>query len=177
MPKTKTEKQKIIEGLEKKIKTQKSIIFVDFSNLDSKSLFDLRERLEESKCLLQVAKKTLLEKTLEKLGKKTLAEKIKQIKTQLALVFGLEDEIVPAKVCYQFSQENENLKILGGVFNEEFLEKEKVIELAQLPSKQELLSRFIGSLKSPISNIKNVLEGNIKGLICVLDAIKSTKTT
>ena len=173
MAKSHEEKQKIIEDLEKKIKEQKSMVFVDFSNLDSKSLFDLREKLEKSNCLLQVTKKTLLEKTFEKLGKKNLSEKIEEIKTQLALVFSFEDEIVPAKICYQFSMENENLKILGGIFNEEFLEKEKVIELAQLSSEEELLARFVGSLQSPISKFVNVLEANIKGLICALSAIKS----
>ena len=67
MAKSRDEKQKIIKDLEKEIKKQKSMVLVDFSNLDSKSLFDLRERLEESNCLLKVTKKTLLEKTFEKL--------------------------------------------------------------------------------------------------------------
>lgn len=173
MAKSRDEKQKIIKDLEKEIKKQKSMVFVDFSNLDSKSLFDLREKLGESNCLLKVTKKTLLEKTFEKLNKKNLSEKIKEIKVQLALVFGFQDEIIPAKICYQFSEENKNLKILGGIFEEEFLGKDKVIELAQLSSKTELLARFVRSLKSPVSGFVNVLEGNIKGLITVLAKVKT----
>ncbi len=173
MAKTKTQKQKIIEDLEKKIPYHKSIILVDFSGLDSKSLFDLRERLAESNCLLEVAKKTLLKKTFEKLGKKNLSEKIEEIKTQLALVFNPEDEIIASKICYQFSKENENLKIIGGIIDDNFLEKEKIIELAQLPSKQELLAGVIGGLERTISRLINALEFNIKGLVYTLGVIKS----
>jgi len=166
-------KQKIIEDLEEKIKKQKTIIFVDFNKLDSKSLFDLRKKLKQANCLLKITKKTLLEKVFDKLTEKGFLEKIKEIKTQLALIFGFDDEIIPSKICYQFSKKNENLKILGGIFDKNFLEKEKVIELAQMPSKNELLEKLTWTLKSPISNFVNVLENNIKGLINVLAKVKT----
>jgi len=169
---SKEKKQKIIADLEEKIKKQKTIVFVDFNNLDSKSFFDLRKKLKKAECLLKITKKTLLEKTFDKLSKKNFLEEIKKIKTQLALVFGFDDEITPSKICYQFSKENENLKILGGIFDNHFLEKEKVIELAQLPSKNELLGKLVWTLESPISKFVNVLENNIKGLVIVLSKIK-----
>ncbi|MDI6882858.1 MAG: 50S ribosomal protein L10 [Patescibacteria group bacterium] len=173
MAKNKDEKQKIIEDLEEKIKIQKAMVFVDFSGIDSKFLFALREKLKKANCLLKVVKKTLLEKTLGKLEKKEISEKIKTFKGQLALVFGFEDEVMPAKICYQVAKENENLKILAGVFGGEFKKKEKVIELAQLPSRGELLARLVGGLENPISNFVNVLKGNIKGLIYILARAKT----
>jgi large subunit ribosomal protein L10 len=166
-------KEKIIDDLEEKIKKQKTIVFVDFNNLDSKSLFNLRKKLKKSKCILKITKKTLLEKVFDKLTEKELLEKIKEIKTQLAIVFSFDDEIIPGKICYQFSKENENLKILGGIFDKQFLEKEKVIELAQLPSRDELLGRLVGTMNSPISTFVNVLRNNIKGLIYVLANAKT----
>ena len=173
MAKSREEKQKIIEDLEKEIKKRKTMIFIDFSNLNSESLFDLRDKLEKSDCLLKVAKKTLLEKTLENIGEKNLADKIKEIKTQLALVFGPSDGITPAKICYQFSKKNEQPKILAGVIDNQFLEKEKIIELAQLPSKEELMGKLAGSLNSPILQFVNVLKNNIKGLLYVLAKVKT----
>lgn len=175
MPKSREQKQKIIEDLKENIQKQKSAVFVDFSGCDSKFLFKLRDELQKSNCLLKIAKKTLLKKALENLEMKNLPEKVNQIKVQLALIFGFGDEMIPAKICYQFSRENENLKILGGIFGDEFLEKEKVIELAQLPSREELLARLVGTLQNPISNFVSVLENNIKGLIYALSAIKETK--
>ena len=175
MAKTKDQKQKIIETLAEKFREQKSTVFADFSGCDSKFLFKLRDELQKSNCFLKIVKKTLLKKTLENLGMKNISEKIDQIKVQLALIFGFEEEIIPAKICYQSSQENENLKILGGIFDNEFVDKEKVIELAQLPSRNELLARLVGSLRSPISGFVNTLRNNIKGLIYALSAIKETK--
>lgn len=175
MPKTKEQKEKIIEDLAENLQKQKSIVFIDFSGCDSKFLFNLRDELQKSNCLLKIAKKTLFKKALENLEMKNISKKINQIKVQLALIFGFGDEIVPFKICYQFSRENENLKILGGIFGNEFLEKEKATELAQLPSRDELWARLIGSLQSPVSNFVNVLKGNIKGLIYALSAIKEAK--
>lgn len=169
---TREKKEEIIEDLKQKFTIQKAIVLVDFEGLDSKSLFKLRDELKELKCQFQVIKKTLFKKTLETLKEKSLAKKIGQIKGQLALAFGLEDEMSPSKICYQFSQKNENLRILGGILGNEFLEKEKIIEFAKLPSRAELLARLVGSLSAPISNLANVLQGNIKGLIYVLAKAK-----
>jgi len=66
-----------------------------------------------------------------------------------------------------------NLKILGGIFKNEFVEAEKIIELAKLPTREELLARLVGSISAPISNFINVLEANIKGLIYVLTKAKT----
>lgn len=173
MAKTKEQKQEIIKDLEENINRQKAMVFVNFSRVDSKSLFNLRERLLKEDCLLKITKKTLLQKALEKSDRKDLAEKINEIENQLALVFGFKDLLSPGKVCYRFSRENENLKILGGLIEGEFLRPEKVIELAQLPPREEILARMAGALKSPLSNFVYVLEGNIKGLLHVLAKAKT----
>jgi large subunit ribosomal protein L10 len=175
MPKSREEKQKIIEDLKEKLQKQKVVVLVDFSGLDSKPLATLREEFKKSDSCFQVVKKTLLKKALDALNQKNLLEKIEEIKGQLALGFGFADEVTPAKICYQLQKENENLKILGGILGNEFVEKEKVVELAKLPSRQELLARLVGSLQSPISNLINICKNNIKGLIGVLNAIKSVK--
>lgn len=178
MPKTKSQKQKIIEGLTENFQKQKSTVLVDFSGCDSKFLFKLRDELGKSNCLLKVVKKTLLKKALETLTMKDISEKIDEIKLQLALVFGFGDEVIPAKICYQFSKENENLIILGGIIKNqkyEFLNAEDIIVLAQLPSREELIARLMGSLASPISGFINTLKGNLKGLIYALSAIKESK--
>ena len=173
MPKIREEKQKIIEDLKEKLQTKKSIVLVNYKGLDSKTLSALREDFKKSNGCFQVVKKTLLGKALEKLNKKDILEKVSQISGELALGIGFEDEIPPFKICYKYSQENENLKILGGVLGDEFVEKEKVLELAKLPSKEELLAKLVGSLKNPISKFTSVLGNNIKGLVYVLANVKA----
>ena len=169
MPLTREQKEKIVKKLKENIANQKAIVFVSVKGLKASELFDLRKQLKESNCLLSVAKKTLL-KIAFKENKIELNEK--ELEGQVALIFGFEDEIAPAKTVYKFSLKNENLKILGGFLENQFRNMEEIIILAKIPSKQELLAKFIGSIKAPISGFANALQGNIKGLVYVLSNIK-----
>ena len=166
---TKAQKQKIFDDLKEKIEKQKSMVFVDFTGLKVKDFSNFRKKIKASGDNIKVAKKTLLGMAFKKAG---LEIELKKIKGEIAAIFGLKDVFAPAKTAYQFSQENKNLKILGGFFENKFREAEMIIELAQLPSKEELLARLVGSISAPISNFVNVLQGNIKGLLYALSAIK-----
>jgi large subunit ribosomal protein L10 len=90
-------------------------------------------------------------------------------------VFGFENEISPTKVLYQFALGNQNLKILGGYLEKRLRESEEIITLAQLPTRDELLARFVGNLAAPVSNFVNILEANLKGLVFVLSKLKSNQ--
>ena len=154
---TKEKKQKSIESLKEIISSQKSVFFADFSKVNSKDLFDLRKKLKETGCVLKVGKKTLIRIAF---GQSQISfwNKIKKsIPGQLALVFGMEDEIAPARISNQFSKVNENFKILGGIFEGRFIDREKALELANLPTRDELLGRLVGSLSSPITSFVRVL--------------------
>lgn len=175
MAKTKEQKKSILNELKDRIAAQKAIVFIDFSNVESKALFKLRDELKAKGGTLEVVKKTLLKKVLQGLKEKDLAKKIDEVKGQLALAFGFEDEVSPAKVCYGIQKENENLKILGGVLGSEYQTKERVMELAQLPSRQDLLARLLGSLSSPVSRFVYVLRANLNNLVSVLSEIQKVK--
>jgi len=155
---TKEQKIKQIGDVKEKILNQKSIIFVDFSKVNSKDLFDLRKKLKEDGCNLKIAKKTLIRIAF---GQSNISfwNKIKSsVPGQLALVFGVKDEISPARISNQFSKTNENFKILGGIFENKFISKDKVLELAVIPPRNELLGRLVGSLVSPIAGLARVLD-------------------
>ena len=155
---TKEKKQKSIKDLKEKISNQKSIIFADFSKVNSKDLFDLRKKLKEAGCMLKVGKKTLIRIAFGRVGI-SFWNKIKNsVPGQLALVFGIEDELSPARISHQFSKKNENFKILGGIFENRFIEKARVLELALIPTRPELLSKLVGSLYSPVTNFVRVLD-------------------
>ncbi len=175
MAKTREEKENIIKEIKENLEKQKSIIISGFEGVDSFSLFDLRNKLKEEGCLLKIPKKTLLVKTLEDMGKKEIAEKVKAMKEQIAIIFGFDDELKPSKIAYSFSLKNEKFKILSGVLEDNLLSREEVISLAKLPSKNEILSGLVWSLKYPISSFAYLMKANIKGLIIALDNIKRAK--
>jgi|ETNmetMinimDraft_2_1059921.scaffolds.fasta_scaffold38815_2 large subunit ribosomal protein L10 len=175
MAKTKEQKQNTLDSLKDKLSEQKAAVFVDFSKVDSKTLFKLRAELKKEDCNITVIKKTILKKALNASGKKDLVKHIDEIKGQLALVYGFGDEVAPSRICFEASKENENVKILGGILANEYQEQGAVLALAQLPSKQQLLGQLVGSLNSPISGFVHSLKGNLSNLVCVLNEIQKVK--
>lgn len=93
----------------------------------------------------------------------------------LAVAFGYEDEVAPAKLCWQFAKKNKALEITGGILEKDILTKEEIENLAKLPGKDELIAKVVGSIGAPISGFVNVLAGNLRGLVGVLGAIKDQK--
>ncbi|MEA3295676.1 MAG: 50S ribosomal protein L10 [Patescibacteria group bacterium] len=171
MPKTKEQKQNTLKELKQNIEKQKSIIFADFTGLKVNDLTDLRKQMREKDCELKVAKKTLIRMAFENFNLE-VGKKIKDFKGEIILGFGYKDEVSAFKVLGDFSGDNKNLKILGGVMENEFLDANNAIAMSKLPSKQELLARLVGSVKAPVSNFVGVLEGNIKSLVYILSKVK-----
>lgn len=177
---TKEQKKEIIDDLREKIERQKAIIFVDFTGMKVKELFDLRKKLKLENNEFKIYKKTLLRLVFKEKGVEIKRENLGK---EVSAVFAFEDLLSSAKIVYEFSQNFENLKILGGLEKiqetenktqkYQFLSAEQIIELAKIPSREELLGRIVGSLSSPISGVINVLQGNIKGLIYVLAKVKT----
>lgn len=166
---TREQKERIIEDLTDRIKRQKVLVFTDFRGLKVGETRDLRKKLREAGMEYKVAKKTLIKLALEK-AKKVVD--ILQFKSSVALVFGYNDPILPAKIISGFSKEHNKLKILGGLMDDKSLTTEEIKELAKIPSREELLAKLVWSIKSPVSGFVNVLRGNLRNLIGVLTAIK-----
>jgi len=165
----KIQKQKILDDLRDKVAKQKAIVLVGITGLKVKDISQLRKKLKEIEGNIKVFKKTLAEIVFKE--NKMEFDK-RGYKEEVALVFGFKDEISPVKTVYQFSRGNDKLKILGGFLENKFKAKEEMIILAQLPAREELLAKLVGSLNASMSGLVNVLKGNIKGLTYILSSIK-----
>lgn len=169
MPQTKEQKKKVVEELKEKIAKQKIVIFADFTGLKVKELSNLRKQLKKADAELKIAKKTLSKIAFKEGG---LEIDTKKLEGEIALIFGYKEELPTAKMVYQFSQENPALKILGGFLENKLREAKEIIALAQLPSREELLARLVGSISAPVSNFVYVLQTNIKNLMYILSHVK-----
>ena len=148
------------------------MIFVDFTGVKVKDIEMLRKKLKAGDSELKAAKKTLIRVALKD-SKISLPQDIKSLPGEIALAFGYNDETAAAKTVYRASKENPAFKILGGFVDNKFFEAVEMIELAQLPSKEELLARLLGSISAPVSNFVYVLQANIKGLLYILANAKT----
>lgn len=168
MPKSKQQKQTILQKIGENLKASNSLLFVDYKGLKVKELLLLRKQLKELGARLQVAKKTLLKKALQEKG---IDIDLKGMEGQVAAVFAFQDAFSPAKSVATFTKAAEALKILGGYIENQVRDSSTMKEIALLPSKEELLERLVGSIASPMQGFLNVITGNIKGLVVALSAI------
>jgi len=174
MPKTKEQKKQIVGDLADKLANFKSAVFTDYKGLTVAEAQELRKQCKEQNAEYLVAKKTLIQLALDKAGIKDVD--VKNMEGNIALVLGFEDEVAPAKISANFAKDHESLKLLGGIMENQYIDFAKVEALSKIPSKAELLAKLVGSLNSPISGFVNVLAGNLRGLVSVLNAIKEQKS-
>ncbi len=173
MAKSKQQKEQELQALHENFARSKGAVFANFNGLTVNDVQVLREKLREEDAEMVVAKKSLMGLMLEKGG--LSKDHTSQMEGAVAVVFGYTDEVAPAKVVAEFAKEHEVVTFQGGILEGEFIGTEKVMELSKLPSKQELLAKMVGSMKSPISGLANVLSGNLRGLVQVLSQVKDQK--
>ncbi len=163
---TKQQKRKILEKLIEKISKASSLIFVGYEKIKIKDQDKLRKTLKKEGGEFLVTKKSILNLALKNFRLENL-ENLKLDK-EVALVLGYKDEIIPAKIVVNFSKENENLKIKGGIFDKKIIDLETIKFLATLPSKQILQQELVANLQAPITSLVNILQANLKNLVYIL---------
>ena len=150
-----------------------SVVFANYEGLPVKDIEALRRELKVAGIDYTVAKKTLL-------GLAAKAAHLdlnpKEVEGNFAVVISYEDEVAAAKILAKFAKDHEALRVVGGVLQGKMISSAMTLALAKVPSKKELLGLLVGSLNSPIFGFVNVLAGNLRGLLTVMNAIKDKKT-
>lgn len=174
MPKSKLQKQETVQSLGEGLKSAKAVVFANFQGLKVSEAEELRRECRKNNITVIAAKKTLVKRACEDMGLKDVNPKV--FAGGVATFMALGDEISAARIVNTFAKTHEILQIFGGVFEGKFIDVTSVKSLANLPSKQELLSRLVGSLNAPVSGFVNVLAGNLRGLVGVLNNIAKAKS-
>jgi large subunit ribosomal protein L10 len=175
MPKTKIRKQEDLRNLEAKIKEAKAVVFATYNGLGVKASEELRNQLRAEQGEMIVAKKTLLNLALK--STEIPEADTKGFDGQVAVLFSKNDEVLAAKLLKDFKKANaDKVDFAGGILEGKFISKAGVVALADLPSKQELLAKLVGTINAPVSGFVNVLAGNLRGLVNVVNAIKDAKS-
>ena len=170
---TRNQKHELVKELTEKIKVAKSVAFVDFKGLNVKDSTELKKSLRVAGVEYMVVRKTLIDIALKNAGIE--GAEIANLEGQIALSLSNTDEVSGAKIIDTFAKTNENVKLLGGVLGTQLMNASEVKALAKIPSKEQLLGQLVGTLNAPVSGFVNVLAGNLRGLVQVLNAVKEQK--
>ncbi len=174
MPKNKQQKKEILNSFLEKIKKAKSVVFVGFNGLTVNESEELRKLCRENDLEYMVAKKTLLKLALKELNINNNQEDV--FSQEVAAIFSYKDEVMGAKIAAQFSKDHEALVLKGGILENKIIDLKMVKNLVNIPGKDELYAKIVGSINAPLSGLVNVLAGNLRNLIQVLTAIKEKKS-
>jgi len=166
---TREKKSQVLEDLKRLFKDSSASVASNYSGLAGFEITELRKSLREKGIRLIVTKNTLVKKALDNLGLEINQEILDQ---PVVFAFG-EDEVEVCKLLHQFAKEHDNLKILGGIIAGEQADKSKITALALLPGREELEGKLVGILAAPTYGLVNVLHGNIRGLINILNQYKN----
>ena len=93
-----------------------------------------------------------------------------------AVIYFDEDPTTPAKLLKDVQEDTEVLGAKGGVYEGKFLSEAKVMELADIPSREELLGMLVGSMSAPLTGFMNAITGNVRGLTVALKGISQKES-
>lgn len=163
-------KEETIAALSDLLVSSKMTVFAHYEGLDVAGAQKLRRDARADGTVIKVVKNRLFRVALSK------NDTFKDMDTsaltgQLLYAFNAEDEAIPAKTLAEFAKSNPGLN-LKGAFNAsgELFDESQVKQLATLPSKDELRGHLVGTINAPVSGFVNVLAGNLRGLVQVLNA-------
>ncbi len=166
------EKEKIVQQIKADLESAKVIVLTDYRGLTVAQMNDLRNILREEGIKYKVVKNTLTRFAAREAG---LNELEKYMEGPIAIAYGYDDPVVPLRVLVKFAKKNEALTLKGGVLEKMVLDEKNLRVLSDLPPREVLLSTVLGSFQSPISGLLNVMQGNLRNLAYVLQAVKEKK--
>ncbi len=165
MAKTKVQKEEIVTKLSEKLSRAKAIVFADYKGLGMKQLSDLRDKLRDVNGEFSITKNTLLKRALPNVD----------LEGPTATLFAYDDEISPIKILVKALKDTGLGKVKTGYLGDLTLDETKILQLASLPTKDELRGKTVGVLVAPLQGMLAVLQGNLRNLVYALSEIKKVK--
>ena len=150
---SKEKKQVYISEMSSQLDKAEAVIVAHYQGLTVKQLDELRKKMREHGIQFKITKNRITKLALEKTSRKDLSNLLSG-PTAVAMS---DDAITSAKILTNFSKENQNLKILGGIMGKDLLDVAGVKNIATLPTLDEARAQIVGILSSPAQKIASIL--------------------
>ena len=147
-------KQPIVQEISEQIKDAQSVVVVDYRGLTVAEDTQLRKQLREAGVAYKVYKNTLVNFAIKGTDFESLSD---VLEGPNAFAISTTDATAPARVIAKFAKTAPALEIKAGVVEGTFYDADRMKAIATIPSREELLSKFLGSIQSPIANFARVI--------------------
>lgn len=165
-------KKREVEAVREGMKDVNTVFLVNFKGLSVDKDTQLRRKMRESGATYAVVKNTLLKIAFEDTE---FAQLNDHLKGNTAIAHNAEDVVGLAKIIKQFAKENETFQFKAGVLDGKVIDMNELQALADLPPKEELISKLMYMLNFPIQGFATVLSALPRNLVVALDQIKQQK--
>lgn len=162
-------KKKMVEEITDKVNNAQAIVLVDYRGLNVEEVTELRRKYTEAGVQYKVYKNTLMKFAFKNAGYEAFNE---YLQGPSAIAFSNEDPVAPAKITSEFAKDHKKLEMKAGIVDGNVIDVDKIKDLAELPPREVLIAQVLGGLNGPISGFANVLQGTIRNLVYVLNAVK-----
>ena len=149
----KEQKKQYINDMTSQFDKSEAVIVTHYQGLTVSQLDDLRKRMREHGIIFKITKNRITKLALEKTKCKDLSN---LFTGPTAVAFG-EDAIMSARILSKFAKENENLKLIGGIMDDEILDQAGVQNVANLPTLDEARANIVGILNASASKLVSIL--------------------
>ncbi len=147
-------KQPIVQEIADQIKDAQSVVLVDYRGLTVEEDTQLRKQLREAGVTYKVYKNTLMNFAFKGTDFESMSS---LLEGPNAIAISKEDATAPARILAKFAKTADALELKAGVVEGTFYDAAGIKAIASVPSREELLSKFLGSIQSPITNLARVL--------------------
>jgi large subunit ribosomal protein L10 len=169
---TRDQKAVMLEDLNDKFSRAKGIVFAQNSGLSVENAQELRRGLRASNVDYKVAKKTLIRLAAKNAGYDVTDD---VLEGSIGVAFGFDDEIVAAQSVSGFAKKFPTLKMMGGVMEGKVIDANIVAQLAEIPSRDVLLAKFLGSAMSPLTGFVGIGNALVGGFVRVVNAYQEQR--
>ncbi|MEK7708215.1 MAG: 50S ribosomal protein L10 [Pseudomonadota bacterium] len=147
------EKKAIVAEVSAQVESAQAIIIAEYRGIEVGKMTQLRAKTRESGIYFRVIKNSLVRRAVADTPYESLAKHMIG-----PLVYGIStDPVAAAKVLHEFSKDNEKFVIKVGAIGEHVMSRNEITELAALPSREELLSKLLGTMQAPIAKFVQTL--------------------
>ncbi len=153
------QKQQVVSELSEKIKNSVSGVIVNYQGITVEEDTAMRKALREAGVEYKVVKNTLTGRACENCGYGAIKP---MLEGMTAIAISANDAVAPAKILKNYVDKIETFKFVAGYCDGEVLDEAGVVALASIPSKEVLISKFMGSIKSPLTKLVFVLDSVAK---------------
>lgn len=165
-------KQLVVDEITDRLQRSVSAVLTDYRGLNVTEATKLRKELRDAGIEYRVLKNTLTRLAADRVG---LAGLKKDLVGPIAIAFSYDDPVAPARILAKFAKDYKKLVLKSGILEGKIIDVDGVTALAELPSREILLSQVLAGFQAPVSGFVNVLQGNLRNFACVINAIKEQK--